>query len=222
MKGLGPGTPVNTRISPASGWRAYRGWERPGQARSARARPPGFHVRRSVIANACGGGVCPRSGTDGAPAWGHDGTMGNWRFLPLAGTWANVLTLILYCDLRSLDGFGKEGSVSRAYLHCLTHEQRPRSVRKALTAPGSRRSAPWTLRSKRGLPQFTHTSLQPGSVRKCCAVWNWRERALQAKTAAFQGWASCRTHSFFTPTACRRQARTGTVPPFSPLTPMPP
>ena len=137
--------------------------------------------------------------------------------------------------------------MSRAYLHCLTHEQRPRSVSKALTAPGSRRSAPWTLRSKRGLPQFTHTpcvspeahATGPGSVRKCPGCVDWRVRALRAKTAAFldatarcsalphgkagvSGRAYRRIQYLLFTTACRRQARTGTVPPFSPLIPKPP
>ena len=120
--------------------------------------------------------------------------------------------------------------MSRAYLHCLTREQRPRGMDKAFISPGSRRSAPWTLGSKRGLPQFTHTprsSLEecatgPGSVRKCPGCVDWRVRALRAKTAAFQGWAFRRIQYPLFTTACRRQARTGTVPPFSPLIPKPP
>ena len=137
--------------------------------------------------------------------------------------------------------------MSRAYLHCLTHEQRPRGMDKASISPGSRRSAPWTLRSKRGLPQFTHTprstleecATGPGSVRKCPGCVDWRVRALRAKTAAFldatarcsalphgkagvSGRAYRRIQYLLFTTACRRQARTGTVPPFSPLIPKPP
>ena len=129
--------------------------------------------------------------------------------------------------------------MSRAYLHCLNHVQRPRIFAQAAKLPGSRMSAPWILRSKRGLPQHSHTTLQPGPVRKCCAVWRWRERPLRAKTAAFldatarqspppksgvgvSGRAYRRTHSLFHSTACRRQARTGTVPPFFPINPTPP
>ena len=104
-----------------------------------------------------------------------------------------------------LDGSSKEGSVSRAYLHCLNHVQRPRSVTQAVAGPGSRMSAPWILRSKRGLPQYTHANLPPlpraraqtpggtGGLRPgfsalaCRSAWSWRERDLQAKIAAFPG-----------------------------------
>ncbi len=111
--------------------------------------------------------------------------------------------------------------MSRAYLHCLNHVQRPRMMDQASIVPGSRMSAPWVLRPKRGLPQFNHTTLQPCLACKCCAVWNWRERPLRAKTAAFQGWAGCRIQYLFHSTACRRQARTGTVPPVFPERDMP-
>ena len=120
--------------------------------------------------------------------------------------------------------------MSRAYLHCLNHGQRPRLVDQASSSPGSRMSVPWVLRPKRGLPQFNHSKcdlsgLHPARPCQDCkrrVTWNWRERALRAKTAAFQGWAGCRTNSIHFSTACRRQARTGTVPPFFPIQPMPP
>ena len=137
--------------------------------------------------------------------------------------------------------------MSRAYLHCLNHVQRPRLVDQASISPGSRMSAPWVLRPKRGLPQFTHSKWSSSGdcpARPCqdCkrrVTWNWRERPLQAKAAAFldatarwsvlprgkagvRGRAGCRIHSLLSTTACRRQARTGTVPPFFPINPMPP
>ena len=130
--------------------------------------------------------------------------------------------------------------MSRAYLHCLNHVQRPRMMDQASIVPGSRMSAPWILRSRRGLPQFNHTTLRPCQACKCCAVWNWRERPLQAKTAAFLDatarhspppksgdgvsgrTAFCRPPLSPTPQACWREAGTETVPPFFPMQPMPP
>ena len=112
--------------------------------------------------------------------------------------------------------------MSRAYLHCLNHVQRPRMMDQASIVPGSRMSAPWILRSRRGLPQFNHTTLRPCLACKCCAVWNWRERPLQAETAAFLETAFCRIPLSTTPQACWREAGTETVPPFFPHLPMPP
>ena len=138
--------------------------------------------------------------------------------------------------------------MSRAYLHCLNHVQRPRLVDQASISPGSRMSAPWVLRSKRGLPQFTHSKWSSSGdcpARPCqdCkrrVTWNWRERPLQAKTAAFLDatarhspppksgdgvsgrTAFCRPPLSPTPQACWREAGTETVPPFFPMQPMPP
>ena len=133
--------------------------------------------------------------------------------------------------------------------NCREREQRLRGGRDDTTLPpGSRRQDPWTLRSKRGSPQYSHIMrqvlfrrassptelcrLQPGPGHKCCAVWRWRVPVLRAKIAAFPDVHSRRTggrgipalrrtpsfHSF----ANRRNAGRGTYPPHFSLCPMPP
>ena len=123
--------------------------------------------------------------------------------------------------------------------NCRKRAQRLRGGCENTTLPpGSRWQAPWTLRSKRGLPQFTHTpcvspemhATGPGLVRKRPGCVDWRVSVMRAKTAAFpdvrpreggSGPALRRTPTP-TPTACRRDAGRETYPPhFSPL-PMPP
>lgn len=96
-------------------------------------------------------------------------------------------------------------------LHCQNRVQRLRGGRADTTPPpGSRSPAPWILRSKRGLPQYTHANLPPlpraraqtpggtGGLRPgfsalaCRSAWTWRERDLQAKIAAFPGATAAR------------------------------
>ena len=123
--------------------------------------------------------------------------------------------------------------------NCRKRAQRLRGGCENTTLPpGSRWQAPWTLRSKRGLPQFTCITRVspelrgkgPGPVRKCPRDVDWRESVTRAKTAAFPDVRPCeggsgpalrRTH-LPTPTACRRDAGRETYPPHFPPLPMPP
>jgi len=136
--------------------------------------------------------------------------------------------------------FRKGGTVSKVSQHCRTCAQRlRREGHDTPSLPGSRKRAPWILRSKRGSPQFTHEEHCSGRSGLRAPVrrlsWNWRVLALRAKTAAFphatarcspegggvHGAASCRTpHPL--PTACRHDAARETYPPAVPLLPMPP
>ena len=54
----------------------------------------------------------------------------------------------------------------------------------AASVPGAGWFAPWVLRPKRGLPQHSHTTLQPCPACKCCAVWRWREHSALAQIPA--------------------------------------
>ena len=103
--------------------------------------------------------------------------------------------------------------MSRACRHCQNQVQRLRSFTQAVNDPGSRTSAPWILRSRRGSPQFTPNMGPDATVLERPDREMWRARSLQAKTAAFSGTALRHTPTY-EPNACRREAGKKTFPPL--------
>ncbi len=92
----------------------------------------------------------------------------------LAEVSQRVLTLFLVCPISPPDGVWKGGTGVASLSSSPDHEQRLRSSVKAADDPGSRKNAPWTLRSERGTPPATILSED-----------SWQVQTSRAKTAAF-------------------------------------
>lgn len=125
-----------------------------------------------------------------------------------------LLTHSYYRIISTVDGSGKEGTVSTASRNCRFHVQRLRTLGfNAPRAPGSRREDPRILRSARlgWLNNLSGKHQTPYDLGLC-------KNDPYAKTAAFQGRAlSLTTQTTLSTSICRLEARAGTSPPPSVL-----
>ena len=143
----------------------------------------------------------------------HDDQIRNqWPYGPQRFIFLPLLTRSYCRTISTVDGSGKEGTVSTASRNCRNHVQRLQERGKiAPRSVGSRREDPGTLWSPRlrwlnnpgGKPQ---TPCDPGLCKN----------DPEAKTAAFQGRALSLTNLNSTSSSiCRLEAKAGNSPPPS-------
>jgi hypothetical protein len=98
----------------------------------------------------------------------------------------------------------REETVSRAYLHCAVHEQRLRRLVQAAIFPGSRKRAPGTLRSQRGLPYNIHNRRTDLSVLECRRPWPCQCKLCRQKPLRSCLWLRARYRKYLSFLSCNR------------------